>query len=284
MERVAQARSATITQTLSVDGTPTDATGTPTIAITRADGTVLLAETSTGVTHPDIGQYAYTLTPAQTALLDSLAVRWTATLGGQPQTFTDTVEVAGGFAFSIAQARAVRPLDNATTYTTARIVEMRTLVEDALERELGYALVPRYSLDWLDYFAGGSAWGEIPLRPYTTAVRTLTIDGVAATGMTLRRPGTVTPTLRYTTGFARWSDALVGIEHGQPVTEAEATQAALTLAKTWLVSGPVDDRTTALATEDGTFTLSTPGRGGSIFGVPQVDSFVQRASLRAGVA
>jgi hypothetical protein len=124
----------------------------------------------------------------------------------------------------------------------------------------------------------------MPLRPYTTAVRTLTIDGVAATGMTLRRPGTVTPTLRYTTGFARWSDALVGLEHGQPVTEAEATQAALTLLKAVLVPGPVDERTAQFVTDDGTSIFTVAGRGGSIFGLPSVDSFVQRASLRAGVA
>jgi hypothetical protein len=284
MDRVLRNTAANIQATFALDGVPTDAVGTVTVTVTRADGTVIVNAQAADKPAGTTGVYQYPLTPTHTALLDTLTATWTGTISGVAQTVQTVVEVAGGFAFSVAQARSVRPLDNATTYTTARIVEMRTLVEDALERELGYALVPRYSLDWLDYFAGGSAWGEIPLRPYTTAVRTLTIDGVAATGMTLRRPGTVTPTLRYTTGFARWSDALVGIEHGQPVTEAEATQAALTLAKTWLVSGPVDDRTTALATEDGTFTLSTPGRGGSIFGVPQVDSFVQRASLRAGVA
>lgn len=278
--RVQQGTPYTLQEDWTEDGVVVDP-GAVTVQITRADGTELVpAGTSangTGAT-----ARAFNLTTVHTALLDNLTATWTSATKG---TLTSRVEIVGGFAFSIPEARAIRPLDNATTYTTARIVEMRTLVEDALERELGYALVPRYALDWLDYFAGGSAWGEIPLRPYTTAVRTLTIDGVAATGMTLRRPGTVTPTLRYTTGFARWSDALVGLEHGQPVVEAEATQAALTLAKTWLVSGPVDDRATAASTADGfTYALATPGRGGSIFGVPMVDSFVQRASLRAGVA
>jgi hypothetical protein len=281
LERILQNTPGTVSQQWYEDGVAVDP-GTVTVGITRADGTTVVAP-GTATTGSGTGARSFALTTTHTALLDSLTVTWVSATKG---TLGSQVDVVGGFVFSVAQARAIRPLDNTTTYTTARIVEMRTLVEDALERELGYALVPRYSLDWLEQWGSAwGAWGEMPLRPYTTAVRTLTIDGVAATGMTLRRPGTVTPTLRYTTGFARWSDALVGLEHGQPVTEAEATQAALTLAKTWLVSGPVDDRATAASTADGfTYALATPGRGGSIFGVPMVDSFVQRASLRAGVA
>jgi hypothetical protein len=232
VDRVLRNTAANIQATFALDGVPTDAVGTVTVTVTRADGTVIVNAQAADKPAGTTGVYQYPLTPTHTALLDTLTATWTGTISGVAQTVQTVVEVAGGFAFSVAQARSVRPLDNATTYTTARIVEMRTLVEDALERELGYALV----------------------------------------------------TLRYTTGFARWSDALVGLEHGQTVLDPEATRAALTLLKAVLVPGPVDERTAQFVTDDGTSIFTVAGRGGSIFGLPSVDSFVQRASLRAGVA
>jgi hypothetical protein len=290
MDRVLRNTAANIQATFALDGVPTDATGDVRVTVTASDGTVLVNNAVADKPASTTGVYRYPLTPVHTALLDTLTAAWTGTISGVAQTVQTVVEVVGGFVFSLALARALpelsrrKPAPNQAEYAiaTSDIVAMRTLVEDALEREIGYALVPRYSLDWLDSW--GTAWGEIPLRPYTTAVRTLTIDGAAATGMTLRRPGTVTPTLRYSIGFSRWSDAVIGIEHGQVVLDPEATQAALSLAKVWITRGPVDDRTTAAVTDDGTFTLATPGRGGSIFGLPSVDSWAQRASLRAGVA
>jgi hypothetical protein len=44
------------------------------------------------------------------------------------------------------------------------------------------------------------------------------------------------------------------------------------LTKVWLIKGPLDDRLTSLSTDDGTFTLLTPGVRGSVFGIPEVDA------------
>jgi hypothetical protein len=96
LQRIAQGRSATLTHTFLSGGVAADPIpDTATIAITRADGTVLAA--SSPATEAGTGKVTVTLTPAQTALLDTLTLTWTATFGGQSQPFVDYVEVAGGF-------------------------------------------------------------------------------------------------------------------------------------------------------------------------------------------
>src|SRR5215217_5884268 len=103
MERIAQGRSATLTHTFYVDGVATNPSpDTATVAITRADGTALVP--AGAVTDAGTGVVTLTLTPTETALLDTLKVTWTASFGGQSQGFTDYVEVAGGFLFSLSQA------------------------------------------------------------------------------------------------------------------------------------------------------------------------------------
>jgi hypothetical protein len=58
------------------------------------------------------------------------------------------------------------------------------------------------------------------------------------------------------------------------------------LARSWLVSGPVDDRASTFnaGADGGTYSLVVPGRGGSYFGLPEVDATVQEYNLRLGVA
>jgi hypothetical protein len=149
LQRIVQGRSATLTHTFYSDGVAADPVpDTATYTITRADGTT---SPPGGATEAGTGKVTVTVTPAQTALLDTWTVTWTATFGGQAQSFTDVVEVAGDTIFTIADARATS-WGAATTNTTgvyristASLVEARTEVERALEHELGFAMVPRYA-------------------------------------------------------------------------------------------------------------------------------------------
>lgn len=282
MQRIVKGLSATLQHTFYVDGVATNPTpDTATVGITRDNGTVLVAS-GTAATEAGTGVVTYTLTPAQTALLDILTVSWTATFGGQSQTFPDTVEVAGGVLFAIADARALSPLNDAVKYTTQRIVTARTVAEGRLESRCAVAFVPRYARDFFDG-TGGTA---LMLPPRTTAIRSVKVDGVAVTdisGIRLARTGRASWSSGWASGDSNYE---IAYEHGfnDGVMRMEAGVHALTLAKHHLVHGPIDDRATNVVTEDASFALATPGMRGSYFGLPDVDAFVNHANLNVAVA
>ena len=278
MERVVVGRSFTLSKTFYSDGTATTPAGTPTVTITRADGSTVTTSTVGGT---GTGPYTVTVAAANNQLLDELTVTWTATIGGQPNTYVDTVQVAGDVLFTIAEVRALNSqLADSNQYSTGEIVAMRTTVEEAIEQHTG-ALVPRYHQETLSgsSITGRNSYtGTLGLRltqPYVRAVRSITIDGVALGSSDLANVTLDGQTL-YGYGWpVGWSNIVVGYEHGRDRPPERVRRAALTLAKIWLVSGPVDDRTnTFTSTEGGTFSLVTPGRGGSIFGIPEVDAAV----------
>jgi hypothetical protein len=287
MERIAQNRSATLSHTFYVDGVATNPSpDTATVAITRADGTVLVAETA--ATEGGTGIVTYTLTPAQTVLLDSLEVTWTATFGGQPQEFTDHVEVAGGFLFSLPELIALKP--STLTWTTAQMTDKRTVAEQTIEDACARAFVPRYRRETLH----GSGTTDLMLSmPDIRSIRDVTVTtGGVGTAYTVGELAllAVNPTGLVYSGGSYWpvgtGNITVGYEHGPDFPPARVSQAALILARSLLVKGPVDDRALGQATAGGDFSfgLATPGRGGSYVGLPEVDATIDAYSLRVGVA
>jgi hypothetical protein len=259
--------------------------GVVTVKIDRADGTNLVAA-GTATSGAGANPRTYTLTIGQNNLLDLLIATWTSATKG---TITTRSEIVGGFLFTVAEARKVKPLDNTTTYPTADIESARTLVETALEDACGVAFVPRYRRDVLN----GTGRGCVVLsRQRLRAVRAATIDGFAVTLSSVKIASSNSlmfstlwsdsvEDVRWTRGYA---NVIVGYEHGHDYAPPRVSQAALLLAKNWLIKGPLDDRTTSLSTEDGTFTLATPGLRGSRFGIPEVDAVVDQYSIRSNVA
>lgn len=284
LERIQQNTPGTLSQQWYEDGAAVDP-GTVTVGITRADGTTLVAA-GTATTGSGSGVRTYNLTTTHTALLDRLTVTWTSTLKGSQVTY---VEVVGGFLFSISQARQLAPLNNATTYTTARIVEARTLAEQTIEDACGRAFVPRYTRETLS----GSGTTDLMLsQPDLRSVRSVTVTtsgvGTAYTSPELALLAVNPSGLVY--GPSSWTagtgNITVGYEHGSSYPPARVSQAALILARSWLVSGPVDNRALGQASPDGSFSfgLATPGRNGSYVGIPEVDAVIDQYSLRVGVA
>jgi hypothetical protein len=284
MERIARARSSTLTHTFYVDGVATNPTpDTATVTVTRADGTALYTNAAT--TDAGVGAFSFTLTPTDTALLDRLTVGWTATFGNQLQTVNRTVEVAGDFLFAIIEAQAIK-LGNTTLgsqFTVAKIVEMRTLVEMALEDACGVAFVPRYERERVsaDGYHLRVKWPKV--RAVRSASHTAT-DGTTITALTstelasvVGTPGGLYYPNRWTTG---WSNMTVGYEHGYDTPPPRISRAGLLLTKRWLLEGPVDDRATSLSTDDGTFLLVTPGMRGAMFDLPEVNAAVQQYDHR----
>lgn len=289
MQRIVRGQSATLTHTFYSDGVATDPSpDTATVTITREDGTAIV--TGAATTNAGTGIVSYTLTPAQTALVDILTVAWTATFGGQSQVFTDIVEVAGGVLFTIAEARAVTPLSNATTFPTSRIVDMRTMIEQAIEAELGYSTVPRYYAERLAGTGttvlriGRPLFGNVPGTSISidTTIRAATIDDadLTATDVLPEMAG-----LYYGAGwtFGR-RNVIVRYESGAQYPPERLRRAAIRQAKRWLVDGPIDDRATSMSNDDGTFALVTPGIRGIQFDVPELTAAVQQYSLQVAIA
>jgi hypothetical protein len=281
MIHVVQGHSATLSHTFLVDGVPTNPSpDSATVTITNDAGVALV--TAGVATDAGTGVVTYTLTPVHTAELDVLSVAWTATVGGQSQVFTDVVEVAGGVLFTLAQARALQPLNNTTTYTTAMVVDARTMVETSLENACGVAFVPRYERRM---FSGDGA-RSLMLPPRTRAIRSVTVDDVAvdAAGLATMRflpTGELYYPSRWVSGIGNLE---IAFEHGYDYPPPMATQAALTWAKDILVKGPISDRATAMTSDDGTFSILVPGLRGAISGLPFVDSFIAQYSMQVGVA
>jgi hypothetical protein len=103
MERILQSAPFTASETFYEDGVIVDP-GTVTVGVTRADGTVLIAA-GTATAGSGAAARTYALTIANTALLDTLTVTWTSATKGVR---TSTIEVVGGFLFTLSQARAHR--------------------------------------------------------------------------------------------------------------------------------------------------------------------------------
>jgi hypothetical protein len=283
-ERILQNTPGTLSQQWYEDGVAVDA-GTVTVGITRADGTVLVAAL-TGTSGTGASPRTFSLTTTHTALLDRLKVTWTSSAKGTQVSY---VEVVGGFLFTINQARALSPLSNTTTYPTARIAEARILVEQTIEDACGRAFVPRYTLETLN----GTGTSTLMLKwPDVRSVRSVTVTtsgvGTAYTApelalLAFSPSGAVTSSGLWPYGA---SNITVGYEHGTEFTPARVTQAALMLARAWLVTGPVDNRALGVAAPDGGFSfgLATPGRNGSWVGIPEVDAVIDQYNLRVGVA
>lgn len=255
MERIAQARSATLTHTFLVDGTPTNPSpDTATLTITRDDGTAVV--TAAAATEAGTGLVTYTLTPAQTATLDRLRFDWTATFGGQPQTFTDWVEIVGGFICGLDQLKALFP-----TRSAGELADIRTQVEQRLERELGYATVPRYASETVPVSAG-----RIWLRPRIRAIRAVTVDGTVYTAGQLAAL-TVHSTFGIVDlGWRSWCatspEAHVTYEHGQDEPDTDVARVALLLAgETFAAAGSTEIRPTVddVAALERTRTVTTAG-------------------------
>jgi hypothetical protein len=176
--------------------------------------------------------------------------------------------------FDIAEARAIRPLNNTVDYPSATVMDMRTTVEDTIEKYTG-AMVPRYAYETKNY----PRWPDpLVLKHDVRAIRSVAIDGVALSVDQLNNLDIRAGLLHGLPGRPRWNSTVtIGYEYGRDRPTERIRRAALLLTKIWLVSGPVDDRTsTFTSTEGGTYSLVTAGRGGSLVGIPEVDAAIKQ--------
>ena len=277
MERSLKNAPATISQTFYEDGNPTDP-GTVTVTVTRADGTpVVNAAPTTG---SGAAARSFVLSAANASLLDSLTFAWASPTKG---TLYSLVEIVGDFQFALTEIGSdpeVLELPSASR-TPAKLAEARTIAEQAFEeaasRRLTYgiAYVPRYHYGKLSG-AGGPVLSlpRRPVRAIRSVAQALT-PGAAATvlgtsGLAVTDDGIYRPSY-WTAGPKNYT---IGYEYGLDRPSERVKRAVLTLAKNWLIEGPITDRATSIPAGDagGVITLATPGLRDSEFGIPEVDA------------
>ena len=234
-------QAATLAVTLTSDGTPIDASGSVLVTITRDDGTAVV--TAQTAVHGVTGVYTFTLTAAQNMQLDRLTCVWSGTIAGQANVWTTRVQVAGGVSFSVAQARKLRPLDDATTYPAGDIVAYREGAEEALEDVTWGAFVPRYQRATYSLRRGRAT-----LLPNVRAVRSVKLDGTLLTSDEYDWTTTGLLTVHAQSWNAPWDWTMhqveVCYEHGLDETPWRVSRALMLLTRRWLVESPFDERTT----------------------------------------
>lgn len=288
LQRVRQGAPATIRVVWDdQDGQPVDVTGPVTVTVTRASAAAVL--TGAPTVHGTTGVYTAAVPVAATAQLDTLTAVWTDTSTGAAR--TTTVEVAGGFFFSLADARnSDDTLLDASKYPDADVARRRTEVEVECEEICDRAFVPRHRRVVLD----GTGNSEITLpNSDVRRIRAVTVTDDSPAGV----PYALTSTeLSYlatvgTDGLIRRGDrglflegvgnVIVEYEHGWDSPPEDLWRASLTRLRYRLNSNKtaVPDRATQFtAVEGGTYQLDTAAQYKT--GQPDVDAAYQRWGRR----
>lgn len=286
------------TETLSVqweeDGAADDP-GTVTVGIIDdAGATVVAALTATGgaTTAPR----TYALTKTHTASLDRLVATWTSSNYNAQTTY---VEIVGNHLFSISEARAFDPpttvgtgaLSSTTNYPTIDIEETRARITDEFERICGVSFVPRYDRTVLH--GSGRAYQHVytsqsPRQPalYLSTIRnvetlnTATMTWEAYDSDELAdiqiEPGGVIRRAALGAFEAGYGNIRVTYEYGLPTVPLAIKRAALTLCRYLLVPSNLSERTMQQSSQFGSIQLATAGRYGDYYGIPSVDSVLDR--------
>jgi hypothetical protein len=279
VDRVLQSVGGPITVTFSVGGTPTDPSpDSATVRVVNDAGVEVVP--STAAFNAGVGVFSYDLTGAPAATLDKLTAYWTVTIGGATRVASTSVEVVGGFLFTITD---LKPLV-ASTVTNDQIARARTRVEQAIERRVGYAFVPRY--DKTSFVAYRR--GPLRLKPCLRAVRSVTAAGTPYTTAELAGlsfdeygflymglPGGYSWTVDGERRASTAGPLVVAYEHGLDGPDEETRGAALDWARFLLTQDQsIDSRADRLVTDDGTLVF-----GGGMSGLPSVDRIIESLRL-----
>jgi hypothetical protein len=275
--------------TISVTVTDSDVTlfGSATLVVTAYDGTVVVPSTAATGTG---GSYTYRLPATATANLDILTAAWTVIADGVAETVTTTVEVVGGYLFSIAEARVFdqKQLANTTAFPDAAIIAARANILDAFQDICNVGFVPRYTESFL---SGYSEWhlrnhSDLFLPyPLPRALRGIAFSYWSGAwveyDITTLGPVELTPEglLRgqlYTPYGEFGTMVRVRYEHGMDGPPAAIKKAALQILLYELIPSNLPDRATSQVIGDTTYRLTTADAKQRYYGIPSVDAILAR--------
>lgn len=221
---------------------------------------------------------SFSLTASLLPKLDTYSVIWSGTIGGNAWSWTDELELCGGYLFEIADLRAMdRAFENTTKYPTATLRQIRTWAEQTIEgkRAARVAFVPRSNrakVSVTQDYSTGLILPDFAVRK----IHSLSVDGVAWTQTEI---DTLTIEDNIVWNDAGWiagnANIEVHYEHGHDIPAGPVTRAALLLAREYLLKSELPSRATATSIGDQWFRINVAGRDG-VTGLPEVDAVIDQ--------
>lgn len=241
------------------------------VAIKDGAGTeVLAAEAASTITNG----IAYDAAAAVLPALDTYTCTWAGTVETLAKEWSSVVEVCGGYLFEASEMRAFdKAFVNVSLHSDAKMRAARTAAEQRLERACRVAFVPRARR--LVIAGGGMSALHLPDNAVRRVV-SLSVDDVAFTadelaGLDVREWGRVMRDDGLT--FEEGARVEIFYEHGEDYPDAPVVQAAMLLAREYLVRSALSSRSTVEATDVGFFRVSVAGPDRPT-GLPEVDAVI----------
>jgi hypothetical protein len=255
--------------------------GAVTVGITDARGTTVVAA-GTATSGTGAAARTYELTATLAANCDVYTVTWTPALTYGPQ--TQEVEIVGEHLFTLTDLAYFD--DRAVTVAgipQSRMERMRRRLMDEFEEICGVAFMPRYRLLELD----GTGRSDVLLPNIrVTAIRSIDYRDTGSADWTAFSAGELADVRfsswgrvaretsgAFTAGIGNWR---IGYEHGWKTVPADVNDAALTAARYLIVPSNLSSRALQQSADFGTIQLATAGRHGDFYGIPAVDSVLDR--------
>lgn len=278
--RILKGTAADLEITVYSDGTKTDPSDAAVSAVDATGAAVTLG--AAAIVGSNSGRVTAAILPAATANVGRITATWTLTVGGVEQSFETYHDVVGDLLFTEAELRAYGPGSSVANakFTDAQILAMHDLVKDSFEARVGAAFGLTFEREIL---SGSDLVGIYLRRPKVYRIRAVAVrSGATWTALTVDELAAL-----FVDDFGRleWESAVwprsyrnirVDYEHGYQPIPPEIKNAAMMLAKEWLVGSNIPARATTQIDQSGQFTLATPGLRGSIYGVPLVDEVINK--------
>lgn len=294
MERILRNTSAIISQTFYNGETAVEADSPVTVVAKKADGTTLFSVTATN--DPGVGIYTVVIPPQ--ANLNILTLTWTGTFSSTVVSLESTVEIVGGFYFSIAELRGFDSIfSNIVKYTNDALVNARNQVESEFEDICHRAFVPRFYRETgvITDPDEDMIWLEKPelIKILTFKVNNIDYSSWYGSGYFARDKYSPRGIHVYNSALGLFAfnpdyypDAIVAeYEYGMTQVPLPIKQKALKRARMLLVgqNSTIDERALTMSLPDiGTVNLATPGMRGAETGVPDIDVVLRRYTIDGG--
>jgi hypothetical protein len=289
--QILKGTSATISETFQVDGGTLDLdSGVPVVTITKPDGSAGPASgTVSHVGATNSGTYQFVL--AAQAELTLLTVTWVGTIGGQQQTLISTVEVVGGFLFTVAQFRAVT-VAGGQPFTTAAfpnsvVLDRRAEVTDDFEQRCGWSFIPRFTRE---RHTGDLTSTLIVRRHKPGALLSVTVDGALQilSGFDLADDGTLTWSLG-SFPATRPNNVVVEYVRGWDRPPAEVSSVGLARTAGLLQPSQFNGAVTVTTPDGASYNYSQAGQsfaggGRRYYGIPDIDAVLSDPAYNASSA
>lgn len=288
LTRILKTAAATLEHTFHVGETGTDSTTTVTVSVTDANGSSVASGNATSA-----GAGRYTFALAGQSQTRHLTVAWSGTIAGAAVVEADSVEIVGGFFFSLVEGRASdATLADTGKYPTAALIEKRLEVEVECEEICDRAFVPRYKRLVLDGTGNSELMlsGVNDVRSIRSVKMAPSIDGTftSFTAGELAKLAITPDRVVVRTDGNVWledrSNVIIELEYGLDAPPEDLKRASKTRFRSRLnqAKSGIPERVMSYTTADGAaYRLSIPDAYRT--GLPDVDAAYGRWSLRSGV-